>query len=212
MDRKISLGLTLIAGGALLATSANAQNTYLINFPVADVIKNHEVELNFRVYGYAQNFSRGFNYQATATVGLFDRAQVGIANDLRGHTTYNGAFKVYESEEGKYAVTIGANHYDPNANLTDSYIAFRKDFPAFKFHAAAYKADTVTGVFGVDFPTGNGFTAAAEYNSGPNSEIWFAAKSPIFFHGFSATVATRFPWDGGMTPQYQAILNYSRRF
>ena len=109
-------------------------------------------------------------------------------------------------------MSFGANNYDPDANLTDSFVVFRKDFPTFKFHAQAYKSDKVLGVFGVDFPMAKGYTAAIEHVTGPKSEIWIAAKSPIFYKGFSAMLATRFPWDGGTGVQYQAVLNYAIRF
>lgn len=212
MDRKLTLSLTILVGGALLTTQVHAQNTYLINFPVADILKHREGQFTFRTQGFARNVNKGFDYDANVTFGIYDKAEVGVSNDLRGHTMFDGKVQVYDNPEKGVSVAIGETHYDFDTRKGDTYIAFRKDMPAFRFHALVYKSDTTVGVFGADFPLAHGWSGAIEHVTGPNSEIWVGANSPTFLNHFNVMLTSRFPWDGGAGHQYQAIVNYGFRF
>jgi hypothetical protein len=212
MDRKITLGLALLVGGVAVTGQAHAQNTYLINFPIADILKHREGLFTFRTAGFARNINKGFDYKATAAFGVLDKAELGVSNDLRGHTTFDGKVQLWEDAKQGVAVSLGETDYDFDTRKGGSYLAFRKDFPAFRFHALAFKSDTTVGVFGVDFPLAHGWGGAIEHVTGPNSEIWVGANSPVFMKHFNVLLTSRFPWDGGLGHQYQAVVNYGFRF
>jgi hypothetical protein len=216
LDRKITLGLTLLATATILTNHAQA-STGLINFPIADILKHREGVYSLGASGFARNVNKGYSWAHTATFGILDRGEIGVSNDFLGNTVYDAKVQLYDSEKQGVSLSIGVNRYDANARTADTFVSFRKNFTAFRFHASAYKSGSVVGVFGVDFGCGHilgcgEWSVAVEHMTGPASETWAALNSPVFADHFSMTFATRAPWDGGAGPQYQAVLNYGFRF
>ncbi len=212
VDRKIILGVALTFGCAMLSGQAFAYSTSLINFPIADMLKHREGLHIFGGGGYARNVNKGFSWYQTSTFGLFDKAEVGFSNDFLGSTLLDAKVQIYDAPKQGVSVSFGINRYDTVTRTSDTYVAFRKDMGNFRFHAQAYKADKIVGVFGVDFGCANGWSGAIEHVTGHDSEIWLAMNSPVFADRFSIMLATRAPWDGGPGIQYQACLNYGFRF
>ena len=212
MDRKITLGLTLVIGSAMLSSQAHAFSTGLINFPIADLLKHREGLTYFGAGGYARNVNKGFSWFHTTTFGLFDKAEFGVTNDFLGNTVLDGKVQIYDAPKQGVSLSLGVNRYDTTTRKSDTFVAFKKDMGNYRFHALAYKAEKIVGVFGVDFAAGNGWTGAIEHVTGHDSEIWVAMNSPVIADHFSVMLATRVPWDGGPGLQYQAVLNYGFRF
>jgi hypothetical protein len=211
LDRKITLGLTLLATATIFTNQTKA-STGLINFPIADIMKHREGLYTMGASGFARNVNKGFSWAHTATFGILDRGELGVTNDFLGNTVYDAKVQLFDSEKQGVALSFGVCQYDVNARTADTFLSLRKDFSNFRFHATAYKSDSIVGVFGVDFGCCGGWSAALEHMTGPASETWAALNSPVFSDHFSVTLATRAPWDGGTGPQYQAILNYGFRF
>ena len=212
MDRKITLGLSLVIGSTLLSSQAHAFSTSLINFPIADILKHREGLYYVGFGGYARNINKGFSWYQSATFGLFDKAEIGFSNDFLGSTLLDGKVQIYDSPKQGVSLSFGVNQYDTVTGKSDTFLAYRKDMGNFRFHAQAYKSEKIVGVFGVDFGWANGWSGAIEHVTGFDSEVWLAMNSPVFADRFSVMFATRVPWNGGPGIQYQACLNYGFRF
>ena len=216
MDRKFLLTAGLVLSIAFVPGKAHAYSTTLINFPIADILKHREGMYLLGASGFARNVDKGFSWSQSATFGIFDKGELGVANDFLGHSVFDAKLQIYDAPKDGVSLSIGVAQYDADARTNDTFVCVRKDFANFRLHASAYKSDKIVGVFGVDFSCGkgccSGWSGAIEHVTGTNSETWVALTSPMVAKGVSVTLASRFPWDGGSGPQYQAILNYGFRF
>ncbi|MBS1727240.1 MAG: hypothetical protein JST51_11010 [Armatimonadetes bacterium] len=210
MNRLWMKGFALAAGYGIFCCHAEA-STNLINFPIADILAHREVAYSIGVSGFAQNVDKGFAWSHGVTLGCCDKGEIGITQDLLGHTVYDGKIRFVDDPKQGFAASFGIANYDADAHTNDAYLSLRKDFTKFRFHATAYRSDKVVGVFGVDFPCCC-WAGAIEHVTGSDSQTWIGFTSPNFYPGLSATVASRLPWNGNSEQQYQLILNYGLRF
>jgi len=211
MKKFIAMGLAVAA-----ATVAQAWPTSLITIPIADILRNREVYLNYYLSGNEQHIDNMTYHTHAVTVGLFDRIEIGYDNDTLGTTVYNGKLLLYEDpKDGRYAVSAGVINWMDGKG--DSYLVGRYDLDRVRFHVGWLKNDMNRLMVGIDADLGTRWglelSALADFVSGPSSRTWLGLnvnfeKTP----GLGIMVAVGFPADKPEGIQYTVSIGYGFKF
>ncbi|MBV6457755.1 MAG: hypothetical protein HONBIEJF_00874 [Fimbriimonadaceae bacterium] len=211
MRKLLALAITAAA-----AAAAQAWPTSLIVIPIADILRNREVYLNYAVSGNEQHVDNMTYHAHAVTVGLFDRIEVGYDNDTLGTTIYNAKLLLYEEPStGKYAVSAGVINWKDGRG--DGYLVGRYDFDRVRIHVGWLKNDMNRLMAGLDVDLGSRWglelSALADFVSGPSSRTWLAPN--VNFEkvpGLGIMVGVGFPADKPEGIQYTVSIGYGFKF
>lgn len=153
----------------LVAGAAQASPTSLFLMPIADILKHREAFVYVGLVGYERNVWKGHDYYNAATVGLFDRVEVGYDNDFMGVTS--GNVKLQLLEQSNYALSVGVMNW--RGDKADPYVVGRLDGKGYRLHGGVWRTEgTERVMLGADFPVLTGLSGSVEFLSGPGSQGW----------------------------------------
>lgn len=205
--------LSKLVGVAIFGSSAalvNASGTSLYLMPIADILGHREGFAYFGFSGNERNVDKGVYWFHAATVGLFDRIEVGYDNDFLGSTTYNVKLQIFDSPRGLPGTALSVGVANANGGYREPYVVGRYDFKGFRLHSGYWNTMGCGRLMvGTDFPVAKG-TGALEYLSGPHGQTWASLYYPIDpIPGLGIVVAVGFPADRADGIQHSALLYYT---
>lgn len=210
MRKSVLMALCLGAAGV-----ANAGPTGLWLMPIADILAHREAFAYVGFGGTERNVSKGYYYYNAATVGVFDRAEIGYDNDFLGNTTYNIKVQLFDSPARLEGTALSVGLMNCNGGYREPYIVGRHDFKDFRLHAGYWNtAGCGRMVVGADFPLfGNG-TGTLEFMSGPSSITWGSVFVPVdsILPGLGLVFAVGMPSNHAEGLQHSAMAYYSFKF
>lgn len=190
---------------------SQASPTSLFLMPIADVLKHREAFAYVGLYGYEHNVDPAYSFFNAATIGLFNRVEVGYDNDFRGFTSMNVKAQLFETPKWapNMAMSVGAMNW--RGDKADLYAVGRYDGKGYRLHAGWWRTmDSDRAMVGTDFPVPGGFTGALEYLSGRGGSTWGSLFYSIpQIKGLGVQIAVGFPSTHSEGIQHSALLYYS---
>ena len=148
------------------------------------------------------------NYQ-NGIVGLFERVELGYANDFNGWTVTGCKVLLSESETG--AVSVGLMNYD--GHHADPFAVGRLDFKGWRAHGGVIRDDRHRIVLGADFELPHGWSGMADWTSGPNGYGWVGVNIPVRgIPGLNVMPMVGFPNTKGDGIQHSVNVWFGFRF
>lgn len=179
--------------------------------PIADILKHREAFAFAGLSGTERNVSKGYSYFNAATVGLFDRAEIGFDNDFLGNTTYNIKVQLFDSLPKLEGTSLSVGLVNCTGAYREPYVVARRDFKDFRLHAGYWNTmGCGRMMIGADFSVfGNG-TGTIEFLSGPSSITWGSLYVPIdAIPGLGVVLGVGVPSNRSEGIQHSALLFYS---
>lgn len=204
-----------IVGCLATVGMAQAGPTGLWMMPIADILAHREAFAYVGLGGTERNVSKGYYYFNAATVGIFDRAEIGYDNDFLGNTTYNIKVQLFDSPRGLEGTALSAGLINCTGAYREPYVVGRKDFKDFRLHAGYWNTQGCGRfVAGVDFALLKDWSASVEFMSGPSSITWGQVFIPLdsMLPGFGVSLAVGVPSARSEGIQHSALAMYSFKF
>lgn len=199
--------LSALAGSLFLACASQATPTGLFLMPIADILKHREAFAFAGLLGYERNVSKGHDYFNAATVGLYNKVEVGYDSDFMGSISGNVKLQLFEGKGT--ALSVGVVNWRGDA--VDPYIVGRYDGKGYRLHGGVWRTGgTGRLMLGTDFPVAEGLTGSLEFLSGPGSQGWAGLFYAIpGIPGLGVQVAAGISSDHSAGIQHSALLFYS---
>lgn len=162
----------LALAGSLLAAAAHGQ-TGLVVMPIADTLKHREATFGIAISGTERNVSKRHDYENSLTVGLFDRLEVGYAQDFMDSFKANVKLRLFEDSERlpNTALSVGVSNWEGGS--ADPYVVGRYDGRGYRLHGGYWHTmDADRAMLGTDFPVGASLTGSLEFLSGRGGATW----------------------------------------
>ncbi|MCW5940293.1 MAG: hypothetical protein KF884_11180 [Fimbriimonadaceae bacterium] len=203
---------SILALATGMGSILSATPTVLVVMPIADILRHREAMVEYALAGHERNIDKRVYHSNGLTLGLFDRVELGLANDFEGTTTWDAKVLLYERpNDGKIAVSAGFTNLDKGR--ADKYLVARHDFASFRLHGGWYQNDRNRLMVGIDAPIGQDLTLMADFVSGPGSTAWVALSGEVgTITGLVWTVAGGAPMRKSDGYQYSVGLSYTARF
>lgn len=197
---------------ALASKVATAGPTGLALIPIADIVKHREGFAYVGLQGTERNISKGYSFFNSATVGLFDRVEIGYDNDFLGGYTYNVKLQIFESPKQLPGASLSVGVMNANGGYREPYVVGRYDMKGYRLHGGYWNTmGAGRGFFGADFPVFAG-TGSVEFISGDGSQTWASLYWPIdAVPGLGIFASVGFPSRKSDGIQHMALLLYSFR-
>ena len=143
--------------------------TSLNVIPIADLLRHRELYLQYSVNGAGKLYS----HSAGATVGLFDRIEIGVDTDFLGYHTYNAKALIVDSPKWAKGIMASVGVCNARGGYREPYLAMSYEFEVARIHAGYWRTEsTNTVMLGTDFWPFPNATGMIEHISGPNGVTW----------------------------------------
>ncbi|MBX3119709.1 MAG: hypothetical protein KF784_11635 [Fimbriimonadaceae bacterium] len=200
-----------VLGGLMCAASSTlAGPTGLNLMPIADMLGHRECSLEWFATG-ERGIRRWPSFNA-GNFGFADRVECGWENDFDGGTSLHMKIKLFDSDNGKYALSGG--YMAVSKPYSQSYLVGRADVGCANIHLGWMQDGDSRGMFGVDFPIFKDYSIMADHVTGRDGSSWVGVSGPIKFlpEGFSFTASYGQPNLKGAKAQYVVWVGYGFRF
>lgn len=199
--------ITFFSTCGLVACSFG-QVTGLVTIPTADTIGPREAEFGYAVSGTEHSVSRHYSHSAYLLAGLHDRFEVAGATDFVGGQVWGFKFVPYRSEDGRFAVGVGAQNI--NGGQSDLFAMGRINCGAANFHLGWTRDSDNRGLVGADYSLDRwtfGIDHIGNADGSTNFGVWYdlgqgftlfgsftrhTSGSEPDSHGFMVSYGTRF--------------------
>lgn len=164
---------TIVAALAMIVTPAHAYPGSCCLIPTTDMLVPGTMRLAYESDGRNNPYDKNNTQYLYAQYGVSKKLEVGV--DLYdvtrvsgGNTTYfNGKYLLMAETKKKPALAVGGMFIGTSADPTYYAIAC-KSFDKARLHIGAQTSDGSTStLLGSDYALGNGWSAMADYQSGP---------------------------------------------
>ncbi len=201
------LGLLSIG---VVGTSAAAP-TGLIVIPIADILRHREFSVNHALTGTERSIDKRYYHIGGATIGIADRAEVGVSTEYLGRHSWDAKVLVAEGQyKGLgYAASVGAAN--GLGKSVDPYAVGRVDFNKFRIHGGAWRLNNVVqGMIGADLELTDKWVLLADHIGGREGATWVALSWDAG-GGLSVMGAFGRPNTRSDGYQHQLVLTYTVR-
>ena len=207
MSKRIAWSAALAVAGVAVAT---ANPTFLCSIPIADILAHREATYLYAFTGGERNITGGaYTHYQNGIVGLFERVELGYANDFNGWTVTGCKVLLSESETG--AVSVGLMNYD--GHHADPFAVGRLDFKGWRAHGGVIRDDRHRIVLGADFELPHGWSGMADWTSGPTGDGWVGVNIPVRgIPGLNVMPMVGFPNTKGDGIQHSVNVWFGFRF